>query len=75
MSIDSQPLTLPALPIIRVYVMMPGVLSSQDATYASIKYSENTTAEEVIAHIKKRKARCPNTPLMFMFAKTYTATV
>jgi len=54
--------------------MMPGASSSQDATYASIKFSEKTTAEEVIAHIKKKKARPPNTPLIFMFAEISAAT-
>ena len=74
MSQDSQPQALRALSIIKVYVMMPGASSSQDATYVSIKFSEKTTAEEVIAHIKKKKARPPNTPLIFMFAEISTAT-
>lgn len=74
MSQDSQPEALRALPIIRVYVMMLGASSSQDATYVSLKFSEKTTAEEVIAHIKKKKVRSHNTPLIFMFAEISTAT-
>ncbi len=43
------------LPIIKVHVMMPGASSSQESTYASIKYSKTTTAEDVINHIRKKK--------------------
>jgi hypothetical protein len=45
------------LSIIKVHVMMPGALSSRESTYVSIKYSETTTAEEVINHIRKKKVR------------------
>ncbi len=45
------------LPIIKVHVMMPGASSSRESTYASIKYSKTTTAEEVINHIRKKKVQ------------------
>jgi hypothetical protein len=49
------------LPIIKVHVMIPGASSFQESTYVSIKYSQTTTAEDVINHIRKKQV-----PITFM---------
>ena len=50
----------PSFPVIKVHILMPGASSPHDSEYVSIKYSKTTTAQEVIDHIKHKKARFPN---------------
>ena len=60
MSSDNLSGYVPSIPVIKVHLMMPNASSSRDSTFVSIKYSKTTTAQEVIDHIKKKKARFPH---------------
>ena len=60
MSQDKQSGCAPSIPIIKVHIMMPDHSTCEGSTYVSIKYSKTTTAEEVIEHIKRKKARFPH---------------